>query len=134
MTTQTPAMTIGQLAALAEVHVETIRYYERRGLIKQPERPRGSVRRYGSQHLSRLQLIRRAQTVGFSLDEIAELLAISGRRGCQEARLLTERRLAKVREQIDELRQLEVELKGMLTDCSGAASLEECPMLDRLTH
>lgn len=134
MTIHSPTMTIGRLAAAAGVHVETIRYYQRRGLIQQPDRPSGGIRRYGSPEVSRLQFIRRAQAVGFSLDEIAGLLAINGQRGCQEARLLTERRLAKVRERLDELRQLEVELEHMVADCRDATSLAECPMLDRLSH
>ena len=73
------AMTIGQLAASADVHVETVRYYQRRGLLLEPPRPAGSVRRYGAGDRSRLQFIRRAQTMGFSLEEIAGLLDIRGR-------------------------------------------------------
>ena len=68
------AMTISRLAAAAGVHVETVRYYQRRGLLQEPERPQGSIRRYGTDDVGRLHFIRRAQAVGFRLDEIAGLL------------------------------------------------------------
>jgi MerR family mercuric resistance operon transcriptional regulator len=79
-------MTISRLAAAAGVHVETVRYYQRRGLLPEPERPMGSVRRYGPDDVGRLQFIRRAQAMGFSLDEIAGLLEVKGQRACEETR------------------------------------------------
>ena len=80
------SMTISRLAQAADVHVETVRYYQRRGLLSEPERPMGSVRRYGSDDVGRLQFIRRAQAMGFSLDEIAGLLEVKGQRACEEKR------------------------------------------------
>ena len=76
----TNAMTIGRLAAAAGVHVETVRYYQRRELLREPSRALGSVRRYGIEDVGRLQFIRRAQAMGFSLDEIAGLLRVKGQR------------------------------------------------------
>jgi len=94
------ALTIGQLAALAEVNVETVRYYQRRGLLCEPKRPAGSIRRYTSSELARLRYIRRAQTMGFSLDEIVGLLELDGRRACEQTKRLTEHKLLDVRKRL----------------------------------
>src|SRR5690606_17155763 len=90
------AMTISRLAAAAGVHVETVRYYQRRGLLPEPKRAMGSVRRYGPDDVGRLQFVRRAQAMGFSLDEIAGLLAVKGQRACEQPRHLTELKLAEI--------------------------------------
>ena len=124
-----PALTIGRLAATAGVHVETIRYYQRRGLLAEPVRPLGGVRHYDGEQLARLQFIRRAQTVGFTLDEIAELLSVHGRQACEETRQLTQHKLADVRRRMDELRQLETELEQLVAACDVAADGEHCPAL-----
>lgn len=128
----TKALTISRLAASADVHVETVRYYQRRGLLEEPERPAGGVRRYGQAEITRLQFIRRAQAMGFSLDEIAGLLEVKGRRACEQTRLLTERKLAQVRRRLDELRLLESDLEQMVEDCCHVAAGEGCPTLDLL--
>lgn len=73
-----PTLTIGRLATAANVNVETVRYYQRRGLLPEPERPAGSVRRYGPDDVKRLQFIRRAQTMGFSLTEVQALQQVVG--------------------------------------------------------
>jgi MerR family mercuric resistance operon transcriptional regulator len=125
-------MTISRLAAAADVHVETVRYYQRRGLLREPERPQGSVRRYGADDVGRLQFIRRAQAVGFRLDEIAGLLEVKGRRACEQTRHLTERKLAEVRQRLEELRHLEADLEQLVDECHHAAAGEACPALDRL--
>lgn len=124
-----PALTIGRLAAAAGVHVETVRYYQRRGLLAQPARPLGGVRLYDSDQQARLQFIRRAQAVGFTLDEIAGLLAVHGRQACEETRQLTRHRLAEVRHRMDELRHLEADLEQLVAACDVAAEGERCPTL-----
>lgn len=129
----THVMTISRLAAAADVHVETVRYYQRRGLLVEPERPQGGVRRYGADDVSRLQFIRRAQAVGFRLDEIAGLLEVKGRRACDQTRLLTERKLTEVRQRMEELRLVEAELEQLVDECDHAAAGKECPALDRLS-
>lgn len=126
-------LTISRLAATAGVHVETIRYYQRRGLLQEPERPVGSVRRYGSDDVGRLQFIRRAQAMGFSLDEIAGLLEVKGQRACEQTRQLTERKLAEVRQRLDELQLLEADLEHLVEECRCAVAGEACPTLGRLT-
>lgn len=127
------ALTISRLAASAEVHVETVRYYQRRGLLDEPQRPAGGVRRYGSTDVARLQFIRRAQAMGFSLGEIAGLLEIKGQHACAQTRLLTERKLAEVRRRLGELRQLENELEHLVEKCRHVAAGDGCPALDLLT-
>lgn len=127
-------LTISRLAAAADVHVETVRYYQRRGLLKEPRRPAGGIRRYGQQDLIRLQFIRRAQTMGFSLAEIAGLLEVKGQRACEETRQMTEVKLADVRRRLGELRALENDLIGLVSDCIQAGEGDCCPTLALLEH
>ena len=126
--------TISRLAASAGVHIETVRYYQRRGLLHEPERPAGGVRHYGESDVNRLQFIRRAQVMGFSLDEIADLLKLTGERSCEQTRQLTEHKLADVRLRLDELRQLERDLELMVAKCSQMPMGACCPTLDLLEH
>ncbi|MGH8085563.1 MAG: MerR family transcriptional regulator [Lysobacter sp.] len=126
--------TISRLAASAGVHIETVRYYQRRGLLHEPERPAGGVRRYGPTDVTRLQFIRRAQTMGFALDEIADLLKLTGERSCEQTRQLTQRKLADVRLRLAELRQLERDLEQMVAKCSQTPIGACCPTLDVLEH
>ncbi|MBB5015356.1 MerR family transcriptional regulator [Rehaibacterium terrae] len=122
---------IGRLAAAAGVHVETVRYYQRRGLLDQPVRPLGGIRRYGPADLERLRFIRRAKAMGFSLDEIADLSKIAGHRACERTRRLTEHKLAQVRERLEALRRLEAELVRLVAACSRHDG-DECPTLGLL--
>lgn len=126
------AITISQLAASAQVNVETVRYYQRRGLLPEPPRPVGGIRRYGSRDVGRLQFIRRAQTMGFSLDEIAGLLELRGRHACKQTRQLTELKLIDVRRRLVELAQLEKDLVVLVADCTRVHSGECCPTLELL--
>lgn len=128
------AMTIGQLAASADVHVETVRYYQRRGLLPEPSRPAGGIRRYGPGEVGRLQFIRRAQRMGFSLEEVAGLLAVSGQHACEQTRQLTELKLEDVRRRLFELKQLEHDLLALVADCAQVGSGDGCPTLERLEH
>ena len=127
-------MTIGRLAAAAGVNVETVRYYQRRGLLKEPRRPVGGIRRYGQDDLARLQFIRRAQTMGFSLEEISGLLALKGRHACEQTRQLTELKLADVRKRLAELRTLENDLVTLVANCAHADAGNSCPTLYLLEH
>ncbi|ODU66698.1 MAG: MerR family transcriptional regulator [Rhodanobacter sp. SCN 65-17] len=128
----TSALTIGRLALAADVHVETVRYYQRVGLLHEPERPLGGVRRYGQTDVTRLQFIRRAKTMGFTLDEIAGLLQLKGKRACAQTRRLTEHKLFDVRCKLEDLRRLEAELVQLAADCAQAARGGHCPTLDFL--
>ena len=128
------ALTIGRLALAADVHIETVRYYQRVGLLREPERPLGGVRRYEHQDPARLQFIRRAKTMGFTLEEIAGLLQLKGKRACDQTRRLTEHRLFDVRHKLDVLRKLEAELVQLVDECAQAPRSGHCPTLDFLRH
>jgi len=127
-------MTIGRLAAAAGVNVETVRYYQRRGLMPEPGKPQSGVRTYGSPALARLLFIRRAQPLGFSLDEIKELLELQGGGACSRTLQLTEAKLIDIRLRLAELRRLESELLKLVGDCQRAPSAASCPTLDFLDN
>ncbi len=127
-----PAFTIGRLAEAAGVHVETVRYYQRRGLLCEPQRPAGGVRRYGDDDVARLRFIRRAKAMGFNLDEIADLLGLAGGHSCERIRQLTEGKLADVRGRIQHLQHLEAELERQVALCARVPPGECCPTLDAL--
>lgn len=129
---QSTPFTIGRLAAEAGVNVETVRFYQRRGLLREPLRPHNGVRRYHLDDLDRLRFIRRAKVVGFSLEEIAELMAAKGRGACAQTARMLDRKLADVRERIKELRALESDLAAMATACSSASADDSCPALGLL--
>lgn len=124
--------TIGALAQRSGVHVETIRYYQRRGLIGEPARPAGGIRRYDDQHVGRLRFIRQAQALGFSLDEIGELLKLEDGTQCREARRLGEHRLADVRKRMDELRRIESALSSLVDRCASTQGRLRCPLINEL--
>ena len=126
--------TISGLAASANVNIETVRYYQRRGLLDEPVRPHGGVRHYQPADIARLQFIRRAQSWGFSLQQIAELLELKGQQACQQTLELTESKLADVRQRLDQLRQLEQELIRLVADCREAVEGNCCPTLNRLSR
>ena len=125
-------MTIGQLAASADVNVQTVRYYQRRGLLPTPVRPEGGVRRYGAEETARLGFIRRAQATGFSLAEVAQLLAANGHGACAHTLALTEARLVDVRSRLAALQALERDLSALVMECRQAPAGTCGPTLDRL--
>jgi MerR family mercuric resistance operon transcriptional regulator len=120
--------TIGALAKAAGVGVETVRYYQRRGLLPEPARPRGEVRRYGEEELRRLRFIRAAQTAGFTLTEIAELLELSASDDRARARALAQARVAALDEKIAELHRAREALAGLAADCASKQG-GPCPIL-----
>lgn len=123
---------IGALARAGSVNVETIRYYERRKLLRQPMRPHGQMRRYGADELAALQFIKRAQAAGFSLDEVEVLLRLQRRQACQETRQLAANKLASVEMRLRELKALRAELKHWVRQCDENENSSECPTLARL--
>lgn len=125
-------MTIGALARSAGVGVETIRFYQRKGLVPEPPRPPGGIRRYSTAAQQRLQFIKSAQRLGFSLDEIRELLRLEDGTDCDEARLLAERKLADVRVRMAELQRMESALSGLVAECADAAGEVCCPLISAL--
>lgn len=125
-------LTISRLAASFEVNIETVRYYQRRGLVNEPARPLGGIRHYQQSDVVRLQFIKRAQSLGFTLDQIAELLVLNGQDACEQTRELTELKLADVRHRIEHLQHLEQELMQLVADCRLAVAGACCPTLNLL--
>ena len=126
--------TIGGLAKQAGVNVETIRFYQRRGLLEEPEKPLGGVRRYAPAHIRRLRFIREAQELGFSLDEVAELLALEDGRQCREAERIGSNKLATVRERLAQLKRVEAVLAALMDQCHCNTGNLRCPLIDALEH
>ncbi len=126
-------MTIGQLAIAGEVNVETVRYYHRRGLLPAPERPTGGIRRYPAETLSRLRFIKRAQALGFALDDVEALLSLDDGRSCSKARGIGEQKLTDVRQRIRDLRALEKVLRGLVDRCGSTNGRVRCPLIDALS-
>ena len=124
-------MMIGALAKAARVHVETIRYYQRRGLLEQPKRPAGGVRRYGAEAAVRLRFIKRAQQIGFTLEEVRELLRLERTPGCRDARLLAAAKLAAVEARIADLERVQAALRRLVAQCD-AGGARSCPIIDSL--
>lgn len=125
------AMTIGQLAREVAVNVETIRFYERIGLIEQPEKPVFGHRRYAGKVIGRVQFIQRAKTLGFSLKEIRELLAMEGA-CCDEVRVRAEEKRRRISEQIRDLKAIHGALGSMIDGCNETREAGSCSFIDAL--
>ena len=123
-----PEMTIAKLASAGEVGVETIRYYQRRGLLDEPPRA-GAVRRYGASHLRRLLFIRRAQAAGFTLEAIKELLALDSSHDRARVRALAGERLAALEAKIAELEAARTALTRLSRACA-AGKAGPCPIIE----
>lgn len=125
-------LTIGGLAKAAKVGVETIRYYQRRGMLREPEKPYGGIRRYGQVDLDRLTFIRSAQGLGLSLNEVAELLRLDDGTHCDEASALAEQKLTEVRKKITGLQHIEQRLSELVQRCHRHRGNIHCPLIDSL--
>lgn len=126
--------TIGRLARDAGVHVETVRYYEQRGLLKQPRRAAG-WRRYDDEALRVLRFVKRAQELGFSLDEVHELLSLrasKSSRTCARVRATAEIKRADVEEKIRDLEAIRATLRELSNACPCDGPAEACPILGAL--
>lgn len=127
-----PEVTISGLARAAGVGVETVRYYQRRGLLKMPSRA-GSVRRYGDEDVRRLRFIRSAQSAGFTLAQIEELVALDVTDDRARARELADERIAALDAKINELEQARTSLRRLARECSGGSD-GPCPILTAFDH
>lgn len=126
-------LTIGAVARAAGVNVETIRFYQRRGLLAQPERSYGRVRRYSPADAVRVRFIKAAQRLGFSLDQVADLLRLQDGAHCDEARAIAEARLADVRDRRAQLQRIEDALADLVARCSAAGGNVHCPLIAALS-
>ncbi|HKU72017.1 MAG TPA: MerR family transcriptional regulator [Burkholderiales bacterium] len=131
---QSADLTIGDVADAAGVGVETIRYYERRGLVLQPGRSGAAYRRYGAQHVERVRFIKRAQALGFSLEEIATLLELEDGTDRRSIRRIAGARLEETRRRIADLQRIEHALAHLLHDCEAHSKAKRCPIIAAMTH
>jgi Hg(II)-responsive transcriptional regulator len=125
-------MRIGELAKAVEVNVETIRYYQRIGLLELPEKPYGGMRSYSDEDLQRLRFIRRAQQLGFSLEDIRELLELSSS-DCKRVEKLATEKLGLVKAKLRQLRRIESILTVTVEQCARRKGLQPCPIIETLT-
>jgi len=110
-------LTIGAVAKAAGVNVETVRFYQRRALLPEPDKPYGRIRRYEAKDVARVRFVKAAQRLGFSLDEVAGLLKLDDGTHCDEARQLAEAKLGDVRKKLKDLRRIESALAVLVRDC-----------------
>ena len=128
-------MTISKAAKQAGTGIETVRFYERRGLITQPLKPAaGGFRDYPPETVSRLRFIREAQDLGFSLDEIAELLSLRAdpKANCAQVQRRAEAKLAEVRRKIERLQDIGAALDRLIAACPGKGALGACSIIESL--
>lgn len=126
------SLTIGGVARVAGVNVETVRFYQRKGLLREPSRAGSGIRRYSQPDVLRLQFIRAAQRLGFSLAEIADLLRLEDGTHCSEARALAEHKLAEVRAKIAHLDRLRGTLAKLVRACRTHKGKLSCPLIASL--
>lgn len=128
------ALTIGGVAKAAGVGIQTLRYYERRGLLTEPERTPAGYRKFSEAEVQRVQFIRRAQGIGFTLEEIRQLLSLrvlSGRR-CAGVERAARQTRDRVQERLAELQRIEKALSRMIRACQDRRPTDDCPMLEAL--
>jgi len=129
-------LTIGQVARQAGIGVETVRFYERQGLLEEPARKQSGYRQYPKDVVARLRFIKRAKELGFSLKEIKELLAlrVDPDTTCAEVKSRAEVKIADVEQKIDALQQIKKALVKLAAVCRGRGPTSECPILDALDN
>ena len=120
---------IGTLAMQASVNVETIRFYQRKGLLAEPERPFGGVRLYGADDVARVKFVKSAQRLGFNLDEVAQLLRLDDGTHCREAADLAAARLADVRSRLADLQRMESALSQLVAACHRQRGKVSWPLI-----
>ena len=127
-------MKIGELARAAGVPIDTVRYYERQGLLPLPARTASGHRQYGHDDAARLRFVRRAKALGFTLEEIRELLGLSARREADMAgmKAAAMQKLADIDDKLAELQRMRAGLDSLIASCPGHGALEHCPILDAL--
>jgi Cu(I)-responsive transcriptional regulator len=126
------SMGIGAVAKAAGVGIDTVRYYERAGLVAPRARLASGYRRYSKVEVARLRFIRRAQSLGFSLKEIHELLALSSSRNVASVKRKAEAKLADVDRRLEELKRIRAGLSSLVAACPGHGLPDSCPILQAL--
>lgn len=123
---------IGAFAKAAGVNVETIRFYQRKRLLAEPVRPPGGIRRYGNAEVARVKFVKSAQRLGFSLDEVAQLLRLEDGTHCTEAATLAALRLTDVRNRLADLARMETALAVLVEQCGVRQRSVSCPLIASL--
>ena len=131
MPNNTP-LSIGQVAKLAGVHVETIRYYQRQGLLQTPPKPISGYRIYPTDSVDRLRFIQRAKALGFTLTEIGNLLSLEDN-DCEQVQTLAQGKLKIIQQKIVDLQTMQKALETLLNDCQTHAENRRCPLISALS-
>lgn len=129
---QANELTIGAFAGASGVSVETIRFYQRRGLLREPPKPSGGVRRYEEGDVARVRFIKIAQRLGFTLDEVASLLKLEDGTHCSEAADIARHKLAEVRVRLADLTSMEAALANLAALCEKRRGRVSCPLIEAL--
>jgi MerR family transcriptional regulator, mercuric resistance operon regulatory protein len=124
-----PELSIGRLAGEAGVNVETIRYYQRRGLLSEPDKPQSGYRRNPRELVKRVRFIKRAQELGFTLEEILGLLRLDEARACVETRDLAARKLENIKSKLADLTAMRKALSALVCQCDAKGSVGACPII-----
>ena len=131
--TPQPRFTIGRLAKQAGVGVDTVRFYERRGLLPQPQRTASGYRMYGQETISRIRFVRRAKRLSFTLDEIENLLKLQDEGGAKaEVKAITNRKLKQIEAKIADLSRMRAVLTTLSAECSGEGNVSTCPIIEAI--
>jgi len=125
-------LTIGAFAKAAGVNVETIRFYQRKGLLLEAEKSYGSIRRYGEGDVTRVRFVKSAQRLGFSLDQIADLLKLEDGTHCDEASSLAEHKLRDIQDKLADLQRMEAVLTQLVCACHSRRGNVSCPLIASL--
>ncbi|MDO9236240.1 MAG: Hg(II)-responsive transcriptional regulator [Aquabacterium sp.] len=127
-------LTIGKVAAAAAVNVETIRFYQRRGLLTEPPKSLGGFRYYDQATIARVRFVKRAQALGFSLEEVMGLLALEQSNACGPTHDAAVRKLQLVEERITDLKRIRSTLKNLVQQCEAGPAAVCCPIIESLAH
>lgn len=132
--TRNNAMTIGRVSRLAGVGVQTVRYYERRGLLADPRDGHDGYRHYPADTLDRIRFIKRAQSLGFTLEEVRELLSLRVDPGarCDDVRRRAAQKLESVERKLADMRAMKRSLRKLISACDGRGPADQCPILQAL--
>jgi MerR family mercuric resistance operon transcriptional regulator len=127
-------LTIGTLAKRGGVNVETIRYYQRRGLLHEPLKPHGGYRRYQPETVKRVRFIKRAQTLGFTLEEITGLPGLDEREACLETREVAAQKLTLIEQKLSDLSKMKKAFSRLVRACDASSIGEPCPIIHLLVQ
>ncbi len=126
-------LTIGKLAKHANVTIETIRYYQRKGLLTEPDKPATGYRQYPAETIARIQFIKRAQQSGFTLKEIAELLSLDGEH-CEDVQKMAEQKRLQIDKQLKDLTELSNALDILVKGCQQDKSTDHCSLIEAFSN